>query len=221
LNADDVAYKKSVRNMSIVLAAMAIVIFAAILIPPYLSPSHDVFPRSASYDFGTGFSMNLTLNSTTIAPSGHILIAGWLNSTSSSIENVTASDSWAFSEGMLWRVQCTLGWPIGIGLMRGHYTQDNYTLGTPIQPALSVAHCTESSPPQYFLFYPHSTEALASVNGNPYRWTIAMNVTLGQDSLSPNALPGVPGPGGLPAGVYTVFLSDEWGDVLTANFLVS
>jgi len=221
LDPDDLTYRKNVRNMSVVLVAMAAVIFAAILIPPYLFPSHNVFPSSVSYDFGSGFTMNLTLNSTTVAASGHLLITGWLNSSSDSVENVTAADSWAFSEGLLWARQCTSGWPVGIGLMSGHYTQDNYTLGTLIQPEASSVQCPASESPQYFLFYPHSTEALASVNGNPQRWTITINVTLGRGSLSPNALPGVPVQGGLPAGVYTAVLADEWGDVLTASFRVS
>jgi len=221
LDPDDIAYRKSVRNMSIVLAAMVVVVFAAIFIPPYLSPSHNVFPSSVSYDSGSGFTMYLTLNSTTVAPLGHLLITGWLNSTSDSIENLTAADSWALSVGMLWERQCTPGWPIGIGLMSGHYDQYNYTVGTLLQPAMPDVGCPLSMSPQYFLFYPHSTEALASVNGNPLRWTITMNVTFWQGSLGPNALPGVPGPGGLPAGVYTLVFADEWGDVLTANFRVS
>lgn len=207
--------------MSIVLAAIVAVIFAAIFIPPYLSPSHDVFPSSVSYDSGFGFTMHLTLNSTAVTPSGHVLLTAWLNSSSDSIENVTAADSWALSEGMLWGRPCTPGWPVGIGLMVGHYTQDNYTLGTLLQPEMSDVRCPVLGSPQYFLFYPHSTQALASVNANPYRWTITMNVTFGQGSLSPNALPGVPGPRGLPAGVYTAVFADEWGDVLTADFRVS
>ena len=218
---DDVAYRKSVRNMSIVLAAMAIVIFAAIFIPPYLFPSHNVFPSSVSYDSGFGFTMHLTLNSTSVAPLGHLLLTAWLNSSSDSIENVTARDSWALPAGSLWVPQCTPGWPIGVGLMRGHYTQDNYTAGTLLKPATSPVQCQLSGSPQYFLFYPHSTEALASVNGNPHRWTITMNVSFGQTSMSHNVLPGVPGTHGLPTGPYPAVLADEWGDVLTANFEVS
>jgi len=207
--------------MSLVLAAILITIFAAIFIPPYVAPSHDVFPRSVSFDSLFGYTMHVSLNSTTISPLGHVLLTGWLNSSSNSIQNVTAADSWALQQGMLWERQCTSGWPIGIGVMQGHYTQDNYTLGTLIQPARSPVQCPASASPQYFLLYPLSSEALASVNGNPYRWSILMNVSFGQDSVSANAIPGVPSPRGLPPGVYTAVLADEWGDVLTANFEVS
>jgi len=222
MDPDDVAYRKSVRNMSFVLAAIVITIFAAIFIPPYLNPPNETFPQSVSFDSGFGFTMHLTLNSTTMASVGNLLITGWVNSSSDSGETINASGNWAFPQSLLWERACTSGWPIGIGVMSGHYTQDNYTLGTPIQPELTAIHCPVSAPPQYFLFYPnHSSTAAAVVNGNPYHWTILMNVSMGQHSLSPNAIPGVPGPKGLPAGVYTAILADEWGDVLTANFRVT
>jgi hypothetical protein len=212
MDPDDVAYGKSVRNMGLVLAAIVITIFAAIFIPPYLNPPHNTFQQSVSYDSGSGFTMYLNQNSTTLGPSGHILFTGWVNSSSDSVENLTAADSWAFPQSSLWEQQCTHGWPIGIGVMSGHYTQDNYTLGTLLQPSISQVQCPASGSPQYFLFYPHSFEALASINGNPYRWTIRMSLSFGSESVSPNVLP---------AGVYTAVLADEWGDVLTANFRVA
>ena len=211
MDSDDVAYKKSVRNMGLVLAAILITIFAAIFIPPYVNPPHNAFQQSVSYDSGFGFTMYLNLNSTTLAPSGHIMFTGWVNSSASSVENLTTADSWAFPQNFLWEQQCTSGWPIGIGVMSGHYTQDNYTLGTLLQPSIPKVQCPLSGSPQYFLFYPHSSEVLASINGNPYRWTIRMSLSLGPGSLN---LPG------FPAGVYTAVFADEWGDVLTANFLV-
>jgi hypothetical protein len=219
LDADDAAYRRSVRNMSIVLAVIVITIFTAIFIPPYINPASNVFPRSVSYASGFGFTMQVSLNSTSMAPDGNILLTGWLNSSSDSVENVTAADSWAFSQGSLWVRPCTLGWPIGIGVMRGQYTMDNYTLGTLLQLKPMALSCPASSAPQYFLFYPHSSEALASVSGAPYRWTILMNFTFGEGALGPNAIPGASS--GLPPGVYTAVLADEWGDVLTANFRVS
>jgi hypothetical protein len=222
MDSDDVAYRKSERNMAYFLAAIVIVVFAAIFIPPYVNPPSDAFPRSVSYPSGFGFTMNLELNSTSVAPLGHVLLTGWINSTSDSGETINASDSWPYPQSLLWEPPCFSGWPIGVGLMSGHYTQDNYTLGTLLQPNASKAQCPASGSPQYFLLYPnHSSMAAAVVNGNPYRWDLLMSVSLGQYSLTPNTLPGVPGPRGLPAGVYTAVLTDEWGDVLTANFRVS
>jgi hypothetical protein len=222
LDQDDIAYRKSVRNMSIVLATIVIVIFAAIFIPTYISPAAEVFPRSVSLGSGFGFTMHLAVNSTTIAPLSGVALTGWVNSSSDSGVSINASDSWAFPQERLWEPPCSDGFPIGIGVMSGHYTLDNYTSGTLLQPNIPQVQCPASGPPQYFLFYPHhSSIAAAVVNGNPYRWSILMNVSVGQYSLASNAIPGVPGPQGLPAGVYTAVLADEWGDVLTANFRVS
>jgi len=222
MDPDESEYRKSVRNMVAVLAAISITIFAAIFVPPYLNPSHDSFQASVSYDSSFfGFTLNLTLNSTTMNPLGHVMLTAWLNSTSASIQNLTSADGWAYAHGSLWEKACVGGWPMGIGVMRGHYTEDNYTLGTPLQPALSQAQCPASSPPQYLLLYPYSSEAQASVNGTLHPWLLQLDMPFGQGSLSQGAIGGVPGPLGLPAGVYTAVVADEWGDVLAAPFLVS
>jgi len=222
MDPDDLAYRKSVRNMVLFLAAIVIVVFAAIFIPPYVNPPRSTLPDSVSYTSGFGFTMHLTLNSTTIAPLGHVFLTGWVNSSSDSGETINATDSWAFTQNLLWQPTCVQGWPVGIGVMRGHYTQDNYTLGTPLQLVSPPPHCPPSGSPQYFLFYPnHSSIAAAVVNGTPHRWEILMNMSLGEGSLAPSALPGVPGPNGLPPGFYTAVFADEWGDVLTADFQVT
>jgi hypothetical protein len=221
MDQDDVAYRKSVRNMSVILAVIVVIIFAAIFIPPYLSPYHDVFPTSASYDSPFGFTMHLTLNSTLVSPDGRVSITGWVNSSSSSIENVTAANQWAFQQNLLWGEICTAGWPIGVGVMKGHYTQDNYTLGTPLPLNQPLAACPGTGPPQYFLFYPHSSLALASINGTPTRWVIQVGLSFSDRSLRPATLPGGQGSNQLPPGVYTAVLADEWGDVLTDSFLVT
>ena len=215
MDPDDLAYRKSVRNMAAVLAAIVITVFAAILVPPYLAPSHDVFEGSVTLPSPFGFNMHLTLNSTSVDPGGAVGNTGWINSTSNSIVNVTAADSWAFSQGRLWQRPCTAGWPIGVGVMKGHYTQDNYSLGSLLplnQPAYA---CPVTFPPQYFLLYPQSSKALASIGGSPALWVLQTGVSFSGRSL----LPGASGP--LAPGVYTAVLADEWGAVLTANFLVS
>ena len=219
---DDLAYRKSVRNMSMILAVMAIVIFAAILIPPYLSPYRDAFQQSVSFDSPAGFTMHLALNTTSVPPAGSVLIQGWINGSSPSIENLTATNQWAF-QSLLWGNACASGWPIGVGVMEGHYTQDNYTLGTLIRMQLPPASCPVSAPPQFILLYPppHSSQALASVNGNPVHWLLQTELAFSDRSLGTASQPGSPGPNELPPGVYTAVLADEWGDVLTDNFLVS
>ncbi len=212
MDQDDAAYRKSVRNMSVILAAVVITVLAAIFVPPYVNPVHDVFQSPVSYDSPFGFVMHLELNATSVPAGGGILLTGWINSSSSSIEQVNASDSWAFDQAQLWGKICTSGWPIGVGLMRGHYTQDNYTLGTLISVPRPYAACpAQAGTPSDFLLRAHSSEALVTIGGTPQLWVLQSSLAFGRD-VSGNPLS---------PGVYTAVLADEWGDVLTANFLVT
>ena len=216
----DVAYKRSVRNMSIVLAAMAITIVAAIYGPPLLFPSKENFQPSVSTDSPFGFALHLQIN-TTATSGGGVLIRGWLNGTSPGLDNITAQDSWGVGPGGLYTNQCASGWPIGLGVMYGHYDQDNYTLGTllPLNPP--PPHCLPSptGTPSYFIFAPHSSKALVDIGGTPQYWPLESACSFGY--APGEGLPEGTTPGMLPAGVYTVVLADEWGDVLTTNFAVS
>jgi len=220
---DDLAYQRSVRNMSVILAVIVMVVFAAIFVPPYLNPPHEVFQQAVSFDSPAGFSLHLTLNTTSVLPSGAVLIEGWVNSSSSSIENLTATDQWALQQDLLWEKACTSGWPIGVGVMEGHFTQDNYTEGTLVPMPRLQTGCPSSAPPQFILLYPdpHSSQALASVNGSPVRWLLQTELAFGGSSLPEATQPGSQGPNQLPPGVFTAVLADEWGDVLTDSFVVS
>jgi hypothetical protein len=204
---DDLAYKKSVRNMSLVLAAIVITIFAAIFVSPYAFPPSDTFQTSATLDSAFGFTLHIQINSTAPASGAALQISGWLNSSSASIDNVTAADSWGSGPGGLWTHACTDGWPIGVGIMQGHYTQDNYTMGTLVQIPMPATYCPVTPSPTYFLLDPHSSTALVDLNGVPQYWVL-------QSSYSFPT-------GGHPSGVYTAVLADEWGDVVTTNFRVS
>lgn len=197
--------------MSFVLAAIVITVFAAIFVPPYLYPPHDLFQSSVSYDSPFGFTLHLTINTTSLPRAGVIMLTGWVNSTSSSIENVTAANSWGLPQSRLWGRVCTTGWPIGVGVMKGHYTQDNYTLGTVVPVPQPLASCPiQLSSPRYFLFEAHSSKALVTVGGNTVLWRIQTGLSFRGFSNS-----------ALQPGVYTAVVADEWGDVLTTNFLVT
>ena len=207
---DDVEFRKSVRNMSLVLAAIVITIFAAIFVPPYVNPVRDVFQPAVSYDSAFGFVMHLQVNTTAVSSGGGVLLTGWVNSSSSSIEDINASNSWALNQGELWGKICTSGWPIGLGLMRGHYTQDNYTSGALVvipQPLCPV----QSATPSDFLLRPHSSEALVTINGTAQIWILQTSLAVGSNTALAHLIPGV----------YTAVLADEWGDVLTTNFVVA
>ncbi|MDG6900361.1 MAG: hypothetical protein JRM80_00160 [Nitrososphaerota archaeon] len=210
MDSDDVAYRKSVRNMSIILAVMVITIFAAIFVPPYVSPARDLFQPDVSYASPVGFVMHLKLNSTSVTSGSGILLEGWINSSYPSVSDINATDSWALPQSQLWGKICTSGWPIGLGIMQGHYTQDNYTLGTPVALPRPLTGCpAQAGAPADFLLRAHSSEALVTINGSPQVWNLVSSLGIGGSTS-----------GRFPQGVYTAVLADEWGDVLTANFLV-
>ncbi len=206
---NDAAYRKSVRNMSLVLAAIVITVFAAIFIPPYLFPSHNVFQKSVTLDSPIGVALHLEVNATSIPQGGSVLLTGWLNSTSSSLENITVASAWGVPRDSLWGPFCNPSWPLGVGLMKGHYTNDNYTLGT-LLPLYSITLCPlQMGAPSYLIFEPHSSRVLFTVKGSPGTWDLVTSFT-----MSPQAV------GSLQPGVYTAVFADEWGDVLTTNFQV-
>jgi hypothetical protein len=217
MDPDDAAYRKSVRNMSMVLAAIVLVIFAALFIPPYLFPVRDSFQSSASLGSPQGFTLNLEVNATSVPGSGRVNITAWAANGGGSSLNVSVAASWGVNPDRLWTSVCTPGFPLGVGVMEGHYDDSNYTLGQLLVPAFSPVLCPARAPPGYFDFFPHSSRALVDIGGAPSFWTMEGNLTFSGSSSTD--LPGA-GPGRLPPGVYTAVAADEWGDVLTTNFRV-
>lgn len=206
MDPDDVEYRKSVRNMALVLAAIVITAFAAIFIPPYFSSSNNVYVPNVSETSPFGFVLHLSVNSTFVPPSGSVLITGWVNNTYGAIEDINASNSWGLSQGQLVERACTAGWPIGIGVMMGHYTDQNYSSGTLLNLPRPAVQCPVSTnTPKDFIFRPHSSQALVTVGGTTAEWNIVTSVDFKGVSTSGTSRPGV----------YTALIADEWGDVLT------
>jgi hypothetical protein len=213
MDSDDVAYRKSVRNMSIILVVAVITILVALIVPPYISPAHNTFQKQVSVVSPYGFTLGLELNATSLTTTGHVAITAWVNNTSSIIENVTAQDSWAVDRTRLWGRICTNGWPMGVGVMQGHYTVFNYTQGTLIRIPQPFVLCPVlRAAPEWYAFAPSSSKALVSLNGAPQFWVVQTTLAFGPASL---------GESQIPSGVYTAVAADEWGDVLLTNFLVS
>jgi hypothetical protein len=211
---DDRAYKRSVRNMSIVLAAIVITIFAA-LGYSYLNPVHYNFQKSVSLQTGQSFTLYLNISSTAIPSDGSVNITAWVISTYPSIHNITAANSWAVDSGGLWTRICTSGFPIGVGVMQGHYDSTNVTSGTLLTLIRPAVLCpVQLMTPQWFAFESQSSSALVSVNNNIGTWDIRSAIIFSGTSVVSQGAQLTPG-------VYTVVAADEWGDVLTTNFIVS
>ncbi len=199
--------------MSIILATVVIMVFVALFISPYINPPRAQFSKSASVDSSYGFSLTVNLNATQVSPLGYVSMKTWMNSTSPRVENITAMGAWAVDQSRLWGRLCTSGWPIGIGVMQGYYTEDNYSQGTLIRLPQPLTLCPVSSvTPKYFVLEPHGSKAFVSLNGTPELWDLQTTLVSGSGLL---------GHGQLLGGVYTVIGADEWGDVVITHFHVS
>jgi len=204
---DDRAYRASVRNMVLVLTAVVITVFAAIFIPPLVYPAHEQFLQISSVNSPYGFSLSLRLNATQSSPGGSLTITGWMNNTSSQVNNVTARNQWSIGPSGLWQRLCTSGWPLGLGVMRGYFTSDNYTLGTLVRFPMPLVGCPVSIyVPNSFLMAPHGSKAIVKVGSAIMEWDLTTTLSFGATQ---------------PAGVYTAIAADEWGDVAITHFRIS
>jgi hypothetical protein len=211
LSKDDAAYRRSVRNTVLVLAAVLVVIAAALFIPPLVSPIHEQFNGTASVVSPYGFNLNLRLNGTQLALGQGETIIAWLNSTSIQVVNVSASRNWPLGPQGLWTRICTNGWPLGVGFMAGYYTTDNYSLGSLVPIPMPLVGCPIMvGTPSYFLYAPHSSDATVGLNGTFVKWNLTSTLALGSSQLSPQR-----------GGVYTAIAVDEWGDVVVTHFRVN
>ncbi len=218
MDPDEAEYKKNVKTMSVVLAVIVITVFAGLFLAPYLQSTQS-FQESVSVPSIEGFNLELTVNTTSVAPGGFVNITALALSTGKTIENITAQDAWPVASSRLWLSRC--GEPVGVGVMEGYYTSDNYTQGSLVSVGTVLGSCL-SSPPQYFLFEPNSSEALVVENGTGSTWTIGSTLVfgpLGGQAGSSNTAT-VSG-STLPTGVYTVVAADEWGDIALTNFQVT
>ena len=219
---DDAAYNKSVRNMIIVLAVIVITVFAFIFIPPVLNPPRDIFQNSVSTPSSQGFTLSLTVNATQMGPGDSLSITALATNTQGTADNISSAAMWGVDKDRLWTAICLPGFPIGVGVMEGHFDEDNYTLGrllTPWQHGLASCPIGQLESPTYFDFIPHSSRALVSIGGNPSFWTIESDVQFNANSTLELGLHF--SSQFLQSGVYTAVAADEWGDVITTNFRVS
>lgn len=212
MSEDDAAYRRSERNMALVLAAIATIIFAAILVPSVLNPVHEGFASTGSTASPYGFTLNLRLNATSLGPAAAISITAWLNSTTPQPNNLTAASHWPIGPGGLWTRPCTSGWPLGVGVMRGYYTPDNYSSGSLVYLPVPLVSCPVGSQmPSFFVFQPFGTAALVELGGSALRWDLQSTL-----SFVPARLAVPPQPG-----AYTAVAADEWGDIVLAHFRIS
>lgn len=213
---DDETYRRNVRTMGIVLAAIVITVFAAIFVPPLLNPLQEQFPSSVRVNSPYGFSLNLSLNTTQASAGKGVNFEVWLNNTSDQIVNVTSLNSWLTG----WPVSrfCPGFPPANVGVVPGYYSADNVSLSQvlPVYP-VSGSDCPElaaGTTARYILFQPFRSVALIvfSNSSEAYqtdlRFSYSSSGSYGSGRLSSFS------------SVMTVVAADEWGDIVVAHFLV-
>lgn len=211
MDPDDVAYRKSVKNTVIVLVVVVGVLVASLAAATYVSVPQNTFQTRTSVASTFPFTLNLAISATTGTTAGGVTITAWLNGTSTA--NVTAYSSWPVDQSRLWRDPCSEGWPIGVGVMQGHHTTDNYSLGTLAILRGPQPPCPAPKPlPRWFYFSSQTSKVLVTIGGEPEFWVIASEIAFN---------PGSVGVSRLSPGIYTAVAADEWGDLALTNFRIT
>jgi hypothetical protein len=211
-SSDDKEYRRNARNMAFVLAAITLVIFASIFIPPIINPVHEQFSPEASANSPYGFSLNLSINASHVVSGGHITFTVWINNSSRQVNNVTAQDNWPVTN--LGALSCAADLPMRVGVMKGYYTEDNLSVGQVLplsflQPPCPVGPGFASTP--YFLLQPLGSEALVQSTQGIERVNISATASSNRyiDGGATTTF----------AGVFTAVAADEWGDSVTTHFV--
>ena len=209
MSEEDASYRRSVRNTVIVIAAMVLVVAAALSVPQLVSPVHEQFEASASVASPYGFSLNLRLNATQLGAGQGQTITAWLNSTSPQVATISAASDWPMGTDGLWTKLCTNGWPLGVGVMEGYFTAENYSLGSLVRVPMPLIGCPiQSGTPTFFLLQPQGSTAIVKVSGVLAEWNLTSTLGLAGPQLNSSR------------GVYTAVAADEWGDVAITHFRV-
>jgi hypothetical protein len=207
---DDEAYRRSVRNMTVVIAAVLAVLAASLTVPPLVNPVHEQFQKSSFTTSPLGFNLFVAVNTTRIASGQSVSISAWIENTMNRINNITASNLWPL--GPLWTRPCTAGWPIGIGVMQGYFTIDNISAGRLLTLWYQTPRCPVSSySPEFFLVQPSGSRAIVTFANGIQQWDLNATASfkgyiVGQGEPAPFR------------GVYTVVVADEWGDIALTHF---
>jgi len=204
---DETAYRRSVRNTAILLLVVVIILAAGLVLPAYFSPA-SALPAVASVVDTNGLTLSVGINETHVSAPFNLVITAWING-SSSIENVTAKDSWAVNQSLVWKTPCVPGWPVAIGVMSGYFDQYNYTTGVLIPLREPVTDCEVlSTPPSSFLVQADGSKAIAIMNSSDETWSLQTTLVLTKASFTQT-----------PGETFTVIGVDEWGDVAILHFV--
>jgi hypothetical protein len=164
-----------------------------------------------------GLSLHLSLNATVMLSGDHLNITSWEFNTLNSYNELNQSNNWALPSLLDW-------WPCQsykhFQIFQGYYTISNITGAIPLPefPPGFGAECPYVGNTSYLLA-PLSDLLVVGGSSEPFTssWilsgyypTITQTLTNGSTYIT---LP-------FTQGEYTVAYGDEWGDIVTASFMV-
>jgi hypothetical protein len=205
MEADEIKYRKSVRNTSILIGIVILIIVLSLLIPPIFNPPKKVFGGIGSTESAYGFDLYLKLDKGYIQKGTNITASAWIMNGAGRINNVTAMSNWPL-QGLY--SKCS---PLAIGIIKGYYEQANITRGSFID--LNNSKSCESENVLYYLLEPMGTNGIAFYQGGARK--VSMNISI--------SLSGYYEEGRFLEfkGVYTVVAADEWGDIVLLYFFAT
>lgn len=211
---DNKTYRRNVRNMALVLAAIAIVIFASIFVPPLISSGHEQFSSKSSVNSPNGYTLNLALNASRLIPGERLAIDAWINNTGKAINQLPAQKEWPIAN--VTDAPCGAVLPIRIGIMNGYYNVENVSLGQFLRLSFASVSCpatAASGTPQYFLMQPLSSQTILQSSGGVEEFDISISCTAGGYVVNSSETRF--------SGVFTAVVMDEWGDLALTHFLAT
>jgi len=204
---DDASYKRSVKNLTVLLIVVVIVVISGLVFTTYFVPTNGLVKSTYVYD-PNGLTLSMKLNTTEAFVPYGVNITLWVNGTSG-IEDLNAQNSWVVPPSSLWTPPCEPGWPIGIGIMRGYYDMYNYSSGTLLPLNDSGFRCPPQELPQSFIIEPRGSESIVNLSDSFKRWDLQITLVLANAIFTQGQKAG---------GLFTVVGADEWGDLTVLHF---
>lgn len=214
--------------LALVLGLVAVAAVSAVVYGGDPNNAAGTSPATASFDqtsaSGTGangLKLELSINTTSIAPGQSLEISLGDYNTLSRANNLSAADGWPVS--YLSDGPCgDLNYPMGFAVVSGNYVTANVSSAQPLAlyaPGTYFCPLVVGGVKGYDFASTNSTaEVYAACTPEPCL-QIQTNATSTIQGYWPQ--PNATAMEALPAGVYTVVAGDEWGNLVVLHFSVS
>jgi hypothetical protein len=178
----------------------------------------STYSGTTSSTTAAGLQLNLSLDKSALNPGNAVTVSLVEHNAATTVTNVSRGSSWPLSSLALGPCG-TSGFPIGIAVFEGHYTNANVSSATPLRIFKPSAPCPAAvAYPAWYAFQPQSDLAKTSMNTAPisiHAMVIVNGTWTGGDLAGNGATLS-----SLSPGAYTVAGGDEWGRLVLQYFSV-